>query len=173
MFSASKDRLAVGATFDHGPDRLLGLLHGHHRADLGVNTGVDHEADHVIHLLKRPHDRAHDRDLVADEAQQIGAGIGPRGDTHGYDGATRSDGLKRMLPGGFSDIVNYHIDPARQLFVWAERSTRPKLLGKGPAFGTPARDPRFNTGGVSHLNYRRGHAARRALDEERLTGLNT
>ena len=39
MFSAGKDRLAVGATFDHGQDRLLGLLHGHHRADLGLNSG--------------------------------------------------------------------------------------------------------------------------------------
>jgi hypothetical protein len=57
-----------------------------------------------------------------------------------------------MLPSGFSDIVNDHIDPARQLFVEAERSTRPKLLGKRSAFWTPARHPRFNTGGVSHLN---------------------
>src|ERR1700675_2000171 len=150
--SAGKDRLAVGSTSDHGPDRLLGLLHGHHRASSGLNPGIDHEPDHVIHLFKRPHDRAHDRDLLADEAQQIGAGIVPRGDTHGYDGAARSDGLKRMLPSGFSDIVNDHIDPARQLLVLSERSMRPKPLGKRSAFGSPAGHPRFNTGGASHLN---------------------
>src|ERR1700680_1434544 len=30
MFSARKDRLAMSAPFDHGSDRLLGLLHGHY-----------------------------------------------------------------------------------------------------------------------------------------------
>jgi hypothetical protein len=57
-----------------------------------------------------------------------------------------------MLPSDFSDIVNDGIDPARQLFLEPERLTRPKPLGKRSAFGTPARHPRFTTGGVSHLN---------------------
>ena len=40
-------------------------------------------------------------------------GIVPRGAPTVTNRATRSDGLKRMLPSGLSHIVNDHIDPAR------------------------------------------------------------
>jgi len=50
IVSAGKDRLAVGATIDHGQCRLLGLLRRQHRTDLGLNPGIDHEPDQVIHL---------------------------------------------------------------------------------------------------------------------------
>jgi hypothetical protein len=47
-------------------------------------------------------------------------GIVPRG----APTVTNRARLKRRLPSGLSHIVNDHIDPARQLFVEAKRSTR-------------------------------------------------